>query len=152
MKTKNLLVSLDLLNDKVQFNGLVEDQAPIKIDYVAPLGDGQGYTSLELLLLSLGSCMASTLLMFLRRSGKTVNSLRIIAEADRRAEHPTILTTIHLRFFFTSPDLTQGDFEKVLAVTEDRFCPVYAMIKPETKIITTCHIGDPVDENVHSNH
>ncbi len=74
-KTKHLEVFLDLLDSKVHFAGTTKGQAPISIDYVQPLGEDLGYTSLELLLLSLGSCMATALLTFLRRSGKTVNSL-----------------------------------------------------------------------------
>lgn len=140
---KKLSVSLDLLSEKVQFSGKTEGQDPILIDYVPPVGDGKGYTSLELLLLSLASCMATSLLMFLRRSGKTINNLNVNIEAERKADHPTILTQIHLRFFFDSPDLQQSDFERVLEITEEKYCPVYAMINPATKIISTCHISQP---------
>jgi putative redox protein len=148
-KTKKLSVTLELSNDKVGFQGTTEGQLPVPIDYVPPVGDGMGYTSLELLLMSLSSCMATSLLLFLRRSGKTITGLRIRTEADRRTEHPTILTQIHVRYFFNSPDLAQEDFEKVLALTEEKFCPVFAMINPATQIISTCHISHPGTETSH---
>jgi len=141
-KSKHLEVFLDLLDNKVHFAGTTEGQAPISIDYVQPLGEELGYTSLELLLLSLGSCMATALLTFLRRSGKTVNSLNVKVEADRRTEHPTILTKIHMRFYFKSPDIKVADVEKVLAITEEMYCPVYAMINSGIKIVSTCHISE----------
>ncbi len=140
-KSKNLITTLDLLNDKVHFHGQTEGQSPVSIDYVPPVGENLGYTSLELLLLSLASCMATSLLLFLRRKGRTVSGLQVRSEAERRTEHPTILTSIHMRFYFTSPDLEIDDFEKVLAMAEEMYCPVYAMINPQTKIITTCHIS-----------
>jgi putative redox protein len=149
-KSENLLVILDLLNDKLNFSGRAEGREPLSIDYIPPLGDDLGHTSLELLLLSLGSCMASTVLLFLRRMGKKVAALSVRAEAERRTDHPTILTTIHLRFFITSPDILESDFEKVLEMAEGKYCPVYAMINDRTKIITTCHICQPSPENSHS--
>ncbi|MDD4644738.1 MAG: OsmC family protein [Bacteroidales bacterium] len=140
-KSKNLLVTLDLMNEKVRFNGLTEGQSPVSIDYVPPLGDNQGYTSLELLLLSLGSCVGSALLMFLRKMGKTIDGLAIRMEADRRAEHPTILTSIHLKCFFTSPDLQEADLNKVVPMAEEKYCPVYAMLKGNTQITISCFIN-----------
>jgi putative redox protein len=139
-KSQKLNVTLESVNQGVRFEGSAEGQQPVHIDYIPPLGEGLGYTSLELLLLSLASCMATSLVTFLRRSGKTVSGLRVGAEADRRPEHPTILTRIHLRFYLTSPDILQADFEKVLALTEEKYCPVFAMINPQTRIISTCHI------------
>jgi len=140
-KSKKLQVTLNLVNQKVQFHGAAEGQSPVLIDYMPPLGDNMGYTSLELLLLSLSSCMATSLLLFIRRSGKTIDSLKVRTEADRRLEHPTILTDIHIRFYFSSPDLKESDFEKCLALAEEMYCPVFAMINGRTKIITTCHIS-----------
>jgi putative redox protein len=140
-KSKNLIVTLDLLNDKVHFSGQTDGQPSISIDYTSPLGDNLGYTSLELLLLSLGSCMASAVLLFLRRKGKAITSLNVRIEAERRSGHPTILTSINLMFSFISPDLSVADFEEVLRMAEEKFCPVYAMISGNTKITTTCHIG-----------
>jgi putative redox protein len=140
-KSKNLLVTLDLADDKVRFNGQTDGQLPISIDYTPPIGENRGYTSLELLLMSLSSCMATSILLFLRRSGKTIKGLKVRVEAERKAEHPTILSSIHLEFFFISPDIKQEDFQKVLAISEEKFCPVFAMIKPETKIVSTCNIS-----------
>jgi putative redox protein len=142
-KTKNLAVSLELIDDKVRFAGTVEGQSPVYIDYLPPVGTSDGYTSLELLLLSLTSCMSTAILLFLRRMGRQVDALRVTTEADRQQEHPTILTQIHLRFFLVSPDVQMTDFEKVLAMSEERFCPVYSMLNPRVKVIATGHIERP---------
>lgn len=52
-KSKELNSSIKLVNNKLHFIGSVDNNEPISIDYIAPLGDDLGYTSLELLLLSL---------------------------------------------------------------------------------------------------
>ena len=69
-KSKELCTSINLINDKLHFMGAVEGNPPVSIDYTPPLGDNLGYTSLELLLLSLSSCIGSSLLVFLRRMRK----------------------------------------------------------------------------------
>lgn len=55
-KSKELTASIKLINDKLHFNGSVDGTNIVSIDFIPPLGDNLGYTSLELLLLSLSSC------------------------------------------------------------------------------------------------
>ena len=55
-KSKTLTASIKLLNEKLHFEGKVEGNEPVLIDYTPPLGDHPGYTSLELFMLSLSSC------------------------------------------------------------------------------------------------
>ena len=87
-KSKELNSSISLLNDKLLFKATVDGNAPISIDYTPPLGDNLGYTSLELILLSLSSCVGSALLTFLRKMKKTITGCEIQARGIRRTEHP----------------------------------------------------------------
>jgi putative redox protein len=57
---------------------------PISIDYTPPLGDDLGYTSLELLLLSLSSCVGSSVLTFLRKMKKTITGCKIYCRGIRK--------------------------------------------------------------------
>ena len=45
-KSKEVISSIELINDKLNFNGGVEGNQPVLIDYIPPHGDGNGYTSL----------------------------------------------------------------------------------------------------------
>jgi hypothetical protein len=54
-KSKELKTSIRLLNEKLHFEGKADGNEPVSIDYTPPLCDNLGYTSLELLLLSLSS-------------------------------------------------------------------------------------------------
>jgi putative redox protein len=69
-KSKELKTSIQLLNEKLHFEGIVDGNEPISIDYTIPLGDNLGYTSLELFLLSLSSCTGSAILVLLRKMKK----------------------------------------------------------------------------------
>lgn len=128
-KSKQLAISLELQNQKLHFKGNTDFSETLQIDYVPPFGDGLGFTSLELLLFSLGSCVGSTFLLLTRRSGRTIDGLTIEATGDRRQEHPTAFTSIDLYLRFKSPDLTQEDCLKTQYIAETSLCPVYSMVK-----------------------
>ena len=134
-KSKELNASIVLINDKLHFNGQVENNAPVSIDYISPLGDDAGYTSLELLLLSLSSCVGSAILTFLRKMRKNITGLEILSRGIRRNEHPTGFGTIYLEIKLKSSDTTEDDLKKVLKLSEDTYCPVWAMIKGNVEVV-----------------
>lgn len=133
-KSKELQSSIRLVNDKLRFEGMVEGNAPVAIDYIAPLGDDEGYTSLELLLLSLSSCVGSAVLTFLRRMNKSITGCEIQSHGKRHEEHPTGFSHIVVDIRLQSPDVSDDDMKKVIALAEDKYCPVYAMIKGNTEV------------------
>lgn len=135
-KSKELNTEIKLVNNKLRFTGTVGDNEPITIDYIAPLGDDQGYTSLELLLLSLSSCLGSAMLTFLRKMNKTITGFEIQSKGLRKEEHPTGLKNIYLEINLTSPDVTDEDVKKVIGLAEDKYCPVWSMLKGNTTVET----------------
>src|SRR5512133_4051873 len=139
-KSKELTASVRLLNKKIHFEGKVDGNEPISIDYTPPLGDNLGYTSLELLLLSLSSCVGSSVLTFLRKMRKTITGFEIHSRGLRREEHPTSFKTIILTIDLKSSDTTEDDLKKVLRLSEETYCPVWAMLKGNVEIETKCNI------------
>jgi len=134
-KSKELKASIKLINDKLHFEGNVEGNQPVSIDYVPPLGDNLGYTSLELLLLSLSSCLGSAVLLFLRRMNKTITGFSINAHGIRKEDHPTCFKTINLEININSKDCNLDDLNKVIKMAEDTYCPVWAMVKGNVEVI-----------------
>ncbi len=140
MKFEPLNVSVDLINDKVFFSGTAGTNAPVSIDYTPPVGDGQGYTSLELFLLSLASCMGTSMLLMLRKQQLTITGCSIMAQGTRREEHPTCFERIEVNMEFQSPDATDTHVEQALKITESTLCPVWAMIKGNVEVHPTWRI------------
>jgi len=134
-KSKELKASIKLINDKLHFEGNVEGNQPVSIDYVPPFGDNLGYTSLELFLLSLSSCLGSAVLLFLRRMNKTITGFSINAHGIRKEDHPTCFKTITLEININSKDCSLDDLNKVIKMAEDTYCPVWAMVKGNVEII-----------------
>jgi putative redox protein len=133
-KSKELNASITLVNDRLHFKTIVGENEPISIDYTPPLGDNLGYTSLELFLLSLSSCVGSSVLTFLRKMRKTISGFEIYSMGIRREEHPTCFKSILLTINLKSDDITEEDLNKVIKLSEDTYCPVWAMIKGNVEV------------------
>ncbi|MEI6682207.1 MAG: OsmC family protein [Bacteroidota bacterium] len=134
-KSKELRVSLQLVNDKLHFLGRAGDLDPVSIDYTPPLGDNLGYTSLEMLLLSLSSCVGSAVLVLLRKMGKHDPGLEIHASGTRRQEHPTCFSLITLDLRLKSATVTEAELVRVIGLADDKLCPVYAMIRGNVEVV-----------------
>jgi putative redox protein len=128
--SKDLLeANVTLINNKLHFTGQAGNNEPVQIDYIPPLGDGEGYMSLQLFLLSLASCAGSSILTFLRKMNKDILACEIKATGKRRSEHPTSFESITLEFVIKSNNVQPADMDKVIAISEATYCPVWAMIK-----------------------
>ncbi len=126
--------SAALINKKAKFKCTVKGKEDIIVDYIPPLGDGEGHTSLELLLLSLSSCFASSVKFMLMKEKIKVDELKVKAEGVRREEHPTGFKSISLYIIIKAEGLTSDILEKVIRISEESICPVYSMIKGSSRI------------------
>jgi len=131
-----LETEVTLINDKLKFSAKAQSNPEIILDYIPPLGDGEGYMPLELLLISLASCSASTVAPLLRKFQKDVSGLTVSAKGVRRETHPTSFETITLNFTLKSKDSQEADMQKVIQMSEDKYCPVWAMLKNNVDIKT----------------
>ena len=70
-------ITLRLVNDKVQFLGVSEENLarPIQFDYAPPVGDGDGYKGIELLMLSFAGCVSTAIVFLLRKKSKNIRRI-----------------------------------------------------------------------------
>ena len=141
--TEQLEVTVNSTNQKLGYTGVLRSHPPIPIDYIPPLGDGQGYMPLELVLMSLAACSGGTVAFLLRKMGKNISGVKVNAKGIRREQHPTSFQRIILEFILTSEDTKDSDIQKAIQLSEESVCPVWAMLKnnvdivPEYKIIAS---------------
>ena len=130
-------VTVNLTNDKVQFTGISKSNPsrPITFDFKPPIGDGQGYNGLELLLMSLAGCSATTVLYLLRNMGKKISGFQVSAKGLRRDQPPIKFDKIFLKFLLISEDTADADIQKAIQLAEKSYCPVWQMIKNNAEII-----------------
>ncbi len=126
----DLTVTADLINDKVKFSGVSRYNNEIIIDSA----DGEGYTPLELFLMSMATCSGMTLALLLRKMNKNLSELKIIASGERRATYPTYFKSIHLIFEIESKDVQTDEIESTIKLMEESLCPVWNMVKSNVDI------------------
>ncbi|MPN57955.1 Protein YhfA [bioreactor metagenome] len=126
----NLTVTADLINDKVRFSGTSRENHEVIIDSI----DGDGYTPLEVFLMSLATCSGMTLALLLRRMHKEVAELKVVASGERRTTPPSYFKNIHLIFELSSKDLQESEIEDTIKLMEESMCPVWNMVKNNVDI------------------
>jgi Predicted redox protein, regulator of disulfide bond formation len=133
----NLSVEIKRTNQKVHFEGVSKDNPGVSIpfDFAPPIGDGNGFAGLELLLMSFAGCVSTTVIFLLGRAGKHVESYTANAEGVRR-EQPLSLSEIHLHISIKSDDVTGSDIENALKQAE-AISPVWLAVKNNVTVKTT---------------
>lgn len=131
-------VTVSLTNDKVQFTGVSKSNPdrPIAFDYKAPIGDGQGYNGLELLLMSLAGCSGTAVVYLLRKMGMNVSDMKVNAKGIRRSQPPMKFEKIVLEFILNSKDAKDADIQKAIQLAEESVCPVWQMVKNNVEVLS----------------
>jgi putative redox protein len=133
-------VSVKLTNQKVQFIGTSRENPTIPCDCIPPIGDGEGYTGLELLLMSLAVCSSTSIVCILRKMRKSVVGFDVQALGTAREQHPKAFEKIFLQFVLHSPDAQEIDLQKAIQLTEEKYCPVWTMLKNNVEVIPSFSI------------
>ena len=111
--------------------------ASVAIDFSPEGEDVEGFLPLELLLAGLASCTGQVVVGLLKRMGQEVKGLIVHARGTKKEIHPTVLTSIALELEFRGGRIEGPSLDKAIALSEERFCPVWAMLKPVVPITVT---------------
>jgi putative redox protein len=140
MMGSELEVTVSSTNQKLGYTGSLRSLPPITMDYIPPLGDGQGYMPLEMVLMGLGACSGGTIGFLLRKMGNSVSGVTVKAKGIRREECPTSFQKIFLDFTVTSRDAKDADIQKAIQLAEESVCLVWQMLKGNVEIMTEYRI------------
>jgi putative redox protein len=118
----------------MRFEGRSQSGRTVELDFAPPGGTPQGYTPLELLLASLAACSGQVTAGLLARMGQEISGFRVLARGVKKDIHPAVFTSISLEFEFSGGRLEPAHVERALALSEGRYCPVWAMLKASVPI------------------
>ncbi len=129
MDQSRLEINFELLNDKVQFRAVsaTNPERPVQCDYLAPVGDGDGFRGLELLVMSFGNCAATGIVGILRRMQKHPVSFRARVTGEK-TEQPLALQRIDMQVQVRCPGLTLEEMGRAVQLAEG-ICPVWNAIR-----------------------
>lgn len=125
---------------KMKFSGSARDNPAVPIDYHAPLGEGEGYQGMELLLLSLAACSGQTVAGLLGRMKQVPKELEVLASGEKRDEHPKTFLSVSLEFVIRGGGVSEESARQAVALSEEKFCPVWATLKAAVPVSSTIRI------------
>jgi len=114
----------------------------VAIDFTPEGAAIDGFSPLELLLTSLAGCSSQVVVGLLIRMGQEVKDLTVRARGVKKEIHPTVLSSVELEFEFRGGRVDGASIEKAFALSEERFCPVWVMLKASVPITANYRLSD----------
>jgi putative redox protein len=82
---------------------------------------------MELVLLALGACTATDVVIILEKKRQKLESLEVICSAERAAEPPTVWIKLELLYRLRGR-LDDAAVKHAIQLSEDKYCSVAAML------------------------
>jgi putative redox protein len=71
---------------------------------------------------------------------KSIEGFDVRAKGIRREEHPMSFEKVFLEMVLHSPDAQIADLQKAIQLSEETYCPVWAMLKNNVEVISSFSI------------
>lgn len=105
-------------------------------------GAEDGYQPLELLIFGLAGCTGIDVVMIAEKMKQKITDLKINIKADQREEHPRAFTKAHIEYLVTGKDLDPKKLERIIQLSEDKYCSASATMAGVTKITHSFKISE----------
>jgi putative redox protein len=92
-----------------------------------------GCGPMELLLMALGACTATDVVIILEKRREKLEKLEVICSGERAAEPPQVWTKMEL-LFRVGGKVTDESVKKAIALSEEKYCSVAAMLRKTAEI------------------
>lgn len=114
----------------------------VEIDMLAS-DHKKAQSPMQLLLSALVSCAAVDIVSMVKKRRRTLVAFSGKIEGNRREEIPKKFTDIHIKYTFTSPDLTQDEAKRFVKLGTTKYCSVAATINDSTEVTHSFEIIRP---------
>jgi len=127
-------IILKSIDDKVKFEGISKTNPgrPVIFDYVPPLGTGDGFVGIEMMVMSFAGCVSTAIVGLLKRRGKSLQSYAMEIKGIKH-EEPLYLEEIDFTATVGAEDVTQAELDEVLALAE-KISPAWIAIRGNVKV------------------
>ena len=133
------------LTEALRFVGTNENGLEAAYDTsVAGGGLNSAPSPIENVAMAVAACSSMDVVIIIRRRRKEIIDYRVDLEYERAAEHPKVITKIHLVFHVTSPDLTIEELQHAIELSHQTYCSVSIMLsRGGCEITSEAHITRP---------
>ena len=97
-------------------------------------GKEDGYQPLELLIFGLAGCTGIDVILIAEKMKQKITDLKININARQREETPRVFTEAHIEYVFTGEDLNPKKLERIIELSEEKYCSASATLAGVTKI------------------
>jgi len=88
---------------------------------------------MEMVLMALGACTATDVVIVLQKKRQKVDSLEVICSGERATEPPTVWTKLEILYRLRG-NLDEGAVKHAIELSEEKYCSVAAMLRKTAKI------------------
>jgi putative redox protein len=103
-----------------------------------------GPGAMELLLMALGACTATDIVIILEKKRQRLDSLEVICSGERAADPPQVWTKLDILFRLRGT-LEESGVKKAIELSEEKYCSVSATLKKTAKLSWRYEILPPKD-------
>jgi putative redox protein len=91
-------------------------------------GSNKAPGPMELLIMALGTCTATDVVIILEKKRQKLESLEVIVSGERAAEPPTVWTKLEILFRLKG-QLDEAAVKRAIDLSQEKYCSVAAMLK-----------------------
>jgi putative redox protein len=111
-------------------------------------GKDSGPPPMDLMAGSIVGCTAMDVISILRKMREKVTGLKVHVDAEHVDEHPKKLTHIHITYTVMGFNLDEKKVKQAIELSETRYCPAMASLRPGAEITNEYIIIEAVGENL----
>ncbi len=128
------------------FAGLTESGHWVTVDGPPEFGGSSAaIRPKELILISLGACTGSDVVSILQKKRVKLAGFEVKLKAQVAEEHPQVYTKIHIEYVFYGENLSSADLERAIDLSQNKYCPVSAMLKNSVELSNSYIVLPPDD-------
>jgi putative redox protein len=101
---------------------------------------------MELILIALGSCSGCDVVSILKKKQVQLKGFEIRIDAERSETYPKVFTKIHMEYVCYGEKINPIHVERAIALSQEKYCSVSAMLKPSVSITTSYKITNEVSK------
>jgi len=114
-----------------RFAGIGAVGAPVAMDTRPEQGgESSGPTPMETILMALAGCTGMDVAGILEKMRIPLTALTVSVSGERADTHPKVFTRIHIRYEAAGPELTYAQLERVVRLSQEKYCSISAMLRP----------------------
>lgn len=100
---------------------------------------------MELVLMALGACTATDIVIVLKKKRQKLRSLEVICSGERAVDPPTVWTNVEIVYRLHG-EVDEAAVKHAIELSEEKYCSVSAMLKKTAKIRWRYEIVRPEEQ------